>query len=206
MTAINQPFVNADIMQRSVIMQLSAIGESHSSDWSGDQLRRHGGRTGWLAHQLAVLHMFFARTRKEGTAFWDPTYKSKHRLAHFEQLFRAMGSILNIPNPDELLKILSESSQNQVADYDWTMEALVAWAAEHAPFQKAAPAKTWTCQEMAMWAEDQEEFKENQVATNSRRLSRYIKSHASMVERLANIVEYTKIANKQVFVLRVPKK
>ncbi len=201
MTAIQQPFVNADIMQRSVIMELSAIGEGHSSDWNGAALRKRGGRIGWLAHQLAVLHVFFAKVKREGTDFWNPDYRSKHRLAHFEQLFRSMGAVLNIPDLDALTQTLSESSQHQVSDYDWTMEALVAFNVEHYKYQKMAPDKTWDCQEIAEWCGGQAEYQDNQIVGNSRRLARYIKSHLYMVENLAGIREHSKSANKQQYKL-----
>jgi hypothetical protein len=202
MTAIQQPFVNADIMQRSVIMELHAIGEQHSSDWSGDAMRKRGGRIGWLAHQLAVLHVFFARVKKEGTTFWDPEYRSKHRLAHFEQLFRAMGSVLNIPDLDELAKSLSASSQDQVSEHDWTMEGLKAFHEAHIDEQRAKPKRLFSTQDISMWGEEQSEFADNQIFTNSRRLSRYIKSHLYMVENLVGIREYPdKIANRQMFQL-----
>ncbi len=201
LTAIQQPFVNADIMQRSVIMELSAIGEGHSSDWNGAALRRRGGRIGWLAHQLAVLHTFFAKVKREGTDFWNPDYRSKHRLAHFEQLFRAMGSVLNIPDLDALAKTLSESSQHQVSDYDWTMEALVAFNNEHYKYQKMAPDKTWNCEEIAEWCGAQPSFQDNQIVGNARRLARYIKSHLYMVENLAGLREHAKYANKQTYKL-----
>lgn len=205
MTAIQQPFTNADIMQRSVIMELSAIGEGHSSDWNGAMLRRRGGRIGWLAHQLAVLHVFFCRVREEGTSFWDGDYRSKHRLAHFEQLFRAMGTILKVPDLDGLVKRLSESSQNQVSEHDWTMEGLLAFNKVHYPQQRAQP--SWKCslQEVALWASDQSEYSDNQILCNSRRLSRYIKSHAYMVENLAGLKEAKIVGNRQTYnLLLVP--
>lgn len=202
MTAIQQPFVNADIMQRSVIMELSAIGESHVSDWKSEQLSLHGGRIGWLAHQLAVLHTFFRRVNGEA-GFWQSDYRSKHRLAHFEQLFSAMGSVLNVPDLKALAKGLSESSQNQVSEHDWTMEGLKAFNAAHIREQQQNPKTTYTCQDISMWASDQSEYEDNQVITNSRRLARYIKSHAYMVEHLAGYKDFDKTANRQTYKLTV---
>lgn len=201
MTAIQQPFVNSDIMQRSVIMQLSAIGDNHSSDWNGDALRRRGGRIGWLAHHLAILHVFFERVQKEGTTFWDPDYKSKHRLAHFEQLFHAMGSVLNVPDLEKLTKSLSESSQAQVSEHDWSMECLKAFNAYHMRQQTQKPDMRFTCSDIASWAADEEEYAENATVTNSRRLARYITSHLYMVENLAGIQEDKIKGNRQTFQL-----
>lgn len=202
MTAIQQPFTNADIMQRAVIMQLSAIGDGHSSDWNGTMLRKRGGRIGWLSHQLAVLHMFFRKVRKEGKLFWDPDYRSKHRLAHFEQLFRAMGTILQVEDLDKLAARLSESSQTQVSEHDWTMEGLLAFNQQHFVQQKAQPNWAFTLQEVALWAADQPEFSDNQILSNSRRLARYIKSHAYMVEHLAGFKERNISGNRQTYNLQ----
>lgn len=203
MTAIQQPFVNADIMQRSVIMELSAIGDGHASDWNGNQLRLRGGRLGWLCHQLAVLHSFFVRV-KENPNFWQEDYRSKHRLAHFEQLFHMMGQVLNIPDLDQLAKSLTESSQNQVSEYDWTMEGLKAFNAAHIVYNKmSSKEQLFTCQDISLWASEQPEYSDNQVLTNSRRLARYIKSHAYMVENLAGFEEVGKTANRQTYRMKV---
>ena len=183
MTAIQQPFVNADIMQRAVIMELSAIGDNHSSDWTGAAMNRHGGRINWLAHQLAVLHMFFRVTSKEGG--WIPGLTTRHRLANFEQLFQVMSEILNMPDRVEIQRSLSESSQRQVSDHDWTMEALKTFGIMNQLEQRNDPSLSYTCYDISTWAQDQEDFAENQVVTNPRRLARYIKSHQHMVESLA---------------------
>jgi hypothetical protein len=196
MTAIQQPFVNADIMQRSVIMELSAIGDQHSSDWNGNQLRMRGGRIGWLAHQLAVLHVFLAKAKHQA-GFWSPGYRSKHRLAHFEQLFQCMGEVLKVPDLSNVTRKLTESSQNQVSEYDWTMEGLKAFHAEHISVGGA-----YSCLNIATWALERSEFEENQVLTNARRLSRYIKSHAYMVQSLAGFEEADKRNNSQYYTLR----
>ena len=164
-------------------------------------LRKRGGRIGWLAHQLAVLHMFFRRVRQEGTSFWDPDFRSKHRLAHFEQLFRAMGSILQVPDLDKLAKTLSESSQTQVSDHDWTMEGLKNFNTMHYAQQKAQASWSFSLQEVALWAADQAEYSDNQIIVNSRRLSRYIKSHAYMVENLAGFKEDRVTGNRQTYKL-----
>lgn len=201
MTAIQQPFVNADIMQRAVIMELSAIGDNHSSDWTGAAMKRHGGRIQWLAHQLAVLHVFFKAVAKEGG--WLPDLTTRHRLANFEQLFQVMSGILNMPDRIEIQRSLSESSQRQVSDHDWTMEALKSFGIDNLGAQQQKPSLSFTCFDISTWAQDQEDFAENQVVTNPRRLARYIKSHQHMVESLAGLVEGEKCANRITFKVRV---
>jgi hypothetical protein len=200
MTAIQQPFVNADIMQRSVIMELSAIGDNHCSDWTGEAMQRHGGRTAWLAHQLAMLHVFFKTVNAQYG--WNNNYMSKHRLANFEQLFGVVAGILNMPDAAEVQKSLSESSQNQVSEHDWTMEALKGFGMDNLDDQRMNPKRFFTCYDISTWAQDNEDFAENQVVTNPRRLTRYIKSHQFMVEKLAGLVEGEKSANRVTFKIR----
>jgi hypothetical protein len=89
MTSIQQPFMSADIIQRSLILELAAIGKDFDNSWAERALAKSGGRVGWLAHQLAVLHLFFKKVSQGG---WNPNYKSSHRLANFEQMFRVIGS------------------------------------------------------------------------------------------------------------------
>lgn len=198
MTAIQQPFVNADIMQRSIIMELSAIGDNHSSDWAGTALKSFGGRVGWLAHQLAMIHVFLTYAKIE----WRPEYPSKHRLANFEQMFSVFGSLMNMPDFAEVMKTLSDSSQAQVSEHDWTMEALKGYVL--AMLANKTPPKAVTCHDISMWAEAQEDFVENQVVTNPRRLARYIKAHQYMVEKLAGLRETSKYGNRQMFAISPP--
>jgi len=186
MTAIQQPFMNADILQRSLIIELQAIGKNHHADWAGDVLKAFGGRVVWLAHHLAVLHLFFRKVSQGG---WNPSYKSSHRLAHFEQLFRTIGGIVGVPDAELVGSTLAGVAEAQVSEYDWTMEGLRVFAEEHLPAIQADPRKVVTLADVASWALSSEDFAENTVITNARRLSRYVKSHKYMVEKVAGFAD-----------------
>lgn len=190
MTAIQQPFLNADILQRSIIMEVEAIGKDHTSDWAAASLKSQGGRIVWLAHHLAVLHMFFRKVNQGG---WNPYHKSGHRLAHFEQMFRLIGNIIGVPDAELVCSQLSAVAEAQVSEYDWTMEALREFNKD---FVKECKNPKWafTLQDVAQWAQGHEEYLDNQTIINARRLSRYIKSHKYMVENVAGFVE---LPNKQ---------
>jgi len=194
MTAIQQPFLSADILQRSLIVEVQAVGKDHSSDWAGMALKAFGGRVGWLAQQLAVLHLFFRRANSGG---WNPNYKSGHRLAHFEQMFRLIGNIIGVPDAELVSQTLAGVAETQVSEYDWTMEGLKQFNQEYiGQFQKD-PKKVFTLQDIAAWAESREDFLDNQTLTNARRLSRYVKSHKYMVETVAGFMEMPgKYANR----------
>lgn len=195
MTAIQQPFVNADILQRSIIFELGAVGKDHSSDWPGDQLRVHGGREAWIAHHLAVLHVFFRAATKE----WNPNYTSGHRLANFEQSLALMGKVLNCEQAATISKHMSNTAEEQVSEYDWTMEALKEFTAEILPQLQKNPKMSFTAQDIAAWAMAHEDFSDNQIVTNSRRVARYIKSHAYMVSTVTGIFETGKKANRMTY-------
>jgi hypothetical protein len=186
MTAIQQPFLNADILQRSIIFEVQAVGKDHASDWAGMCLKAFGGRVGWLAHHLAVLHLFFKRADQ---GQWNPNHKSGHRLAHFEQMFRVIGNIIGVPDAELIQKQLSATSEAQISEYDWTMEGLRTFNYDFIGQQRAKPSWTFTLQDVAVWAAGHEEFAENQTISNARRLSRYIKSHKYMVEKVGGFEE-----------------
>lgn len=197
MTAIQQPFMNADILQRSLIFELHAVGSDHDSDWASGALLALGGRETWLAHQLAVLHMLFRKTQDGG---WNPRYKSGHRLAHFEQLFTLVGGIVGVPDANIVTQHLAEAAESQVSEYDWTMEGLKTFAEEHIAILQMDPRKHLTLNDVASWAMAREEYAENTIITNGRRLSRYIKSHKFMVEKVAGFVlQPNKIGNREVY-------
>lgn len=190
MTAIQQPFLNADILQRSIIFEVAAIGKDHTSDWAAAALKQFNGRVGWLAHQLAVLHMFFKRV---DAGAWNNHHKSGHRLGHFEQMFRLIGNIIGVPNADLVCSQLSAISETQVSEYDWTMEALGEYNNDNIIYARD-PKWSFTLQDVAAWALSRDEYAENQTIINARRLSRYIKSHKYQVTQIAGFIE---LPNKQ---------
>lgn len=186
MTSIQQPFLNADILQRSIIFEVQAVGKDHSSDWAGMALKAMGGRIGWLAHQLAVLHVFFKKAAQGG---WNPNYKSGHRLAHFEQMFRLVGSIIGVPDAEIVSAQLAGIAETQVSEYDWVMEALKQFNQQHIKAFQKDPKKVFTLQDVSAWAEGQEEYLDNQTIINPRRLARYIKSHKYQVGKICGFEE-----------------
>lgn len=186
MTAIQQPFLNADILQRSVIFEVEAVGKDHLSDWAAAALKAFGGRVGWLAHHLAVLHVFF---RKANEGSWNSKYRSGHRLAHFEQMFRVIGSIIGVPDAQLIGDSLASVAETQVSEYDWAMEGLKEFNYEHIEDLATNPKKVVTLNDVAAWAQSREEYMDNQTLINARRLSRYVKSHKYMVENVAGFIE-----------------
>jgi len=203
-TAIQQPFMNADILQRSLIFELQAVGTEHSSDWAGQAMAKFGGRAAWLGHQLAVLHLFFSSAEKGN---WKFDHRSQHRLANFEQIFVKMGEILGMEDVKEVAQNLAAVAEEQVSEYDWTMEALREFCVYALPIMQSDPKKVVTTQDVATWAMSREEYAENPLATNARRLSRYIHSHKYMVEKCTGLFNTNvKYGNRESFRVQPIKK
>jgi hypothetical protein len=196
MTAIQQPFLSADILQRALITELQAIGKDFSSAWDITILNKFGGRVGWLAHHLAVLHIFF---KKVNNKEWNTSYKSSHRLANFEQMFRLFGSIIGLQDAALVGGALAGTAETQVSEYDWVMEGLKEFNAENLAIIQSDPKKRFTLQDVASWAMSREEYAENGIITNARRLSRYVKSHRFMVLKLAGFIEVGRTGNRDAY-------
>lgn len=195
MTAIQQPFLNADILQRSLVTELLAIGNNFSSGWDMKMLEQFGGREGWIAHHLAVIHHVFKRIKAGG---WNQTYKSSHRLANFEQLFLLFGQTIGLKDAKEMVSSFGRNAEGQVSEYDWVMAGLKDFNLEHIHIMKD-PTRTITLQDVSAWAMTREEYEENSVLTNARRLSRYIKSHNNMVTRIAGFKDAGKSGNREAY-------
>lgn len=196
MTSIQQPFLSADILQRSLIIELAAIGKDFDNSWAERVLASFGGRVGWLAHQLAVLHLFFRKVSQGG---WNPNYKSSHRLANFEQMFRVIGSIIGVPDAELVGGTLASVAETQVSEYDWTMEGLKRFAEDNIKEFQKDPRKKFTLQDVASWAMGDESFAKNELITDPRRLARYIKSHKYMVVRVAGFADAGKYGNRDAY-------
>ena len=93
-TAIQQPFYNADILQRAAVFETDAIRDPHDGDWVNHQLEKYGGREEWVAHHLVFLHRFLKAVAKEGA--WDTEYQSTHRLIHYEQSLQVAADIFGM--------------------------------------------------------------------------------------------------------------
>lgn len=139
-TGITQPFNNADLLQRSIIMELDKLAKESSkdekpnqdkpvevvyeSDWEQAQLQKFGGRTAWLSHHLYVLHKFLELAN---TKAWNKSYKAKHRLINFEQNLLLMAELFGVDAswiPDHIAK----TTDTKIVDADWTLEGLRAFA------------------------------------------------------------------------------
>jgi len=202
MTAINQPFHNVDLLQRSVVIELDK-GESdveYDSQWAQNQMARFGGRVAWVAHQLHALHRFL----KLVSASWSDKYRSKHRLVNLEQTFMLMAQACGIPN-DWIVQHLQMSTVSVVSESDWAFEGLCEYAKQSKKGMNGTELK-FSAGTIAAWAEVEEEFAQCVQLTNVRSLGRYMQTNKQMLAQVAGIISAGTSNNKAMFTLKTPPK
>lgn len=207
-TAIQQPFQNADLLQRAIILDLDKSTSleggraaiMYDSEWRANELKAGGGREGWIAYQLVALHRFFKLVAEK----WDGTYRAKHRLINFEQSLRLMAEVFGEDHewiPAYLAGVVDKS----LAESDWVFEGIQAFI-DHAieyiekPNQKKKkPPKLYTAKDICDWAEGHEEFSKCEMLQNARRLGRYLQTHKGLVASSLGWVDKGQRNNKQVY-------
>jgi hypothetical protein len=196
MTAIQQPFMNIDILQRSFVLDFDKTEGGQTFDmrydaqWASKQVLRFNGREAWVAHHLFVLHKFFELAQTK----WSQNYKAKQRLINFEQAMILMAEIFGFETswiPDYLVGI----TDKRVSEADWTLEGLCAFAAQHVRM----PNELWTAQAISEWSTSETEFADCENLTNSRRLGRYMASHESVVASIAGLMKSGIRNNRSVY-------
>jgi energy-coupling factor transporter ATP-binding protein EcfA2 len=207
-TSIQQPFQNADLLQRSFILELDKMANEdgdhpdivYDSEWKQHQLDEYGGRESWVAHHLFVLNRFFKLVAEK----WDSKYRAKHRLIHFEQAMLLMAEVFGIESswiPSYLAAIVD----NTLSESDWTFEGIKTFVDTQGAmyFHKNM---TLEARDISEWAKAEDEFMGCEMLTNPRRLARYLQTHKSVIAISCCLVEAGKKANKQVYKIVSPKK
>lgn len=197
-TAISQPFMNADLLQRAVILELdkSASGSDveYESTWKKDQLNVLGGREQWMGHILAVLSKFLDAVEKH----WDPKYKAQHRLINLEQsLFILSEHVFGLSGrwiPEHLNKTVAQS----VSESDWALEGLCSFA--KFKLKEGKTHEPFSANDIADWCLVQQDYTDCAQLNNSRRLGRYMQTHKQMISTIAGMIETRKVNNKSMFI------
>lgn len=189
LTAIQQPFQNADLLQRAIILELDksiATNETgtirYDSNWKAKQLGRFGGREAWVAHHLVILNKFFKAVAEE----WNDSYQAKHRLINFEQAILLMAKIFGI-NSTWIPDFLVNATDRAVSEADWILEGLHAFALEHN--HPTLRGKRFRASVISEWSENQPDYKDCDMLVNSRKLGKYLRAHKSAIFHLTGIVE-----------------
>lgn len=207
-TAIQQPFQNADLLQRSIILELDKTtnteggrGEiTYDSEWRAHQLGRFGDREGWAAHHLLVLQRFFQLVEKE----WQPRYYAKHRLINFEQSMILMAKVFGM-DASWIPNYLNGVIEKSLLESDWTFEGLSQFVDIHG-HHMLKNKSTCTAQDVAEWALGHEDFKDCEMLTNSRRLGRYMQTHKALISSSIFLREAGKKGNRIQYKIERPSK
>ena len=216
-TAISQPFMNSDILQRSIIIELDKAQDynsgalSYDMNWKDRQLQRFGGREAWIAHHLLVLHKFFILVREK----WNHRYQAKHRLINFEQAMMTMAQVFGIP-PEWIPAYLNGLSDRAVVEADWAFEGIQAFCQYWEQFvsiplervthpeskqQLVVASKRFTVAQISEWAQGSEEFSQCDMLTNTRKLGKYIKTHQTMISTVTRMISFGTYGNRQQFAI-----
>lgn len=188
-TAIQQPFLNQDILQRSITIELDKAPDivagtlSYDAHWMAHQIKRFGGREAWQAHHLLVLHRFFALVKTE----WNPKYQAKNRLINFEQSLKLMAKVFGIDG-DWIPNYLSGSNARTVIESDFAFEGLLAFTQVVRDFRDPAHrSRLWFSKDIAEWAQTHDDYQKCEVLINPRKLARYIATHKSYISEIAGL-------------------
>ena len=173
-TSIENVFTNVDFIQRAVITQLDkSVGPANQNfDWAEMKLQQFEGREAWLAHHVVAIERFFRAVDK----YWDDSYRSRSRLINFEQSIIMMGRVFGL-DVSWMPKVMQAISDKAVVELDWVLEGLREFAVERLEKGRTSFRAVDICD----WATGHDEFLDNHVLTNPRRVGRYITSHKTAV-------------------------
>ena len=192
-TAIQQPFYNADLIQRAAIFELESLRSGHDSEWTSRQMSIAGGRTGWVAHHLAVIHRFLDAVHNRG--MWNENYRAKHRLANYEQCLVLVGQLIGMPT-DWIPQVLSATTQGQITEADWVHKGLSSFVEEQQQiYPKNFEQKRYTVKDICNWMQDDEQFSRNDALVNPWKLGRYMNAHRQYLAQTIGLYQDGKKAN-----------
>lgn len=193
-TAIQHPFKQSDLIQRSFLLELNkpvkvedgaVVTSSFEGTWKLKQIEKFGGREAWVAHHLHVLHLFFKLVKEK----WNPHYAAQSRLVNLEQCIMLMAEVFGMDDVGWIPEFLAEKTNETIAEADYTIQGLCAWADYARKITRKNPKYTFGASEIADWMKNSEEYNEVYRLTHSRSLAKYIQSHKQLVAETAGIVD-----------------
>jgi len=223
-TALQMPFNNEDLIQRSVTFNTQFIERDPEGDWVKRQLNERGGREAWIAHHLVFLHLFLKET-------WAPDFKTSHRLAHLEQALTIASKVLRIemqqtPTPESLSgqvagsvqqvvtksvglgKGLTQNQSGQMEENDSVLQLVKAFVtANYSQLsQPGASSDRFDAKQLTEFAQGEESFMETDYLTNTRKLGRYLTERHQALWRVLNVKAVGTYANRMTYRYFVPEK
>lgn len=190
-TAIQNPFVAEDFVQRAVFMHFDAI-KQYDADWVSRHLRADdSGRERWLAHMVKVAQRFLDISDRE----WNPNFKSGHRLMHFEQalllMSKATDSLLGQTKSNTLSNIIKNRTLETINTTNVTetspiLQALLKFAEAN---QQPNNPLEFNLRGLTDWLSTNTfwEFGHINILQNPIALGKYIAGHSSDVYKVSGI-------------------
>lgn len=201
-TAVSQPFLNVDLLQRAVLIELdkqqaSTEGVVYDSDWKTNQIMAFGGRAAWVAHHLFVLHRFLNVVETE----WKENYYAKHRLINLEQILIMLAKVFGMDS-DWIPSHLVGATESSIEEADWALEGLCAFVKAQISNNRSHTNTDWnafSASDIAQWAAGNEDYMDCLQITNARRLGRYLQTNKATVSQIAFLKEAYKKSNRSIF-------
>lgn len=196
-TGIMQPFINTDIIQRSIITSLNKGEDEVEFDmsWQSTQIARFGGRAGWIAQQMVTLQRLMQLVEKK----WDPNYKSKYRLINVEQLLQLVAEVFG-EDGSWIPHYLDQKTKTVQADTDTTLKGLKDFAQHWLESYPHPKTRAFKLRNISEWAQGEEEYTDRAVLTNPRLLAQYIKQRQNLVATATGIREHGTAANATTYI------
>ncbi|MGL5074580.1 MAG: DUF3854 domain-containing protein [Waterburya sp.] len=198
-TAIQMPFTNVDIMQRSIVIDFDKgddIALEYQMDWTQEQMDKFGGRAAWLAHHLVMVQKVYKNIRES----WTKGYKAKFRLINLEQLLVMVANVFG-DDGDWISAQLEKQRDERVADSDWALQGIDFWASYTRKSDKHWKTKRYTVADIIGMLEYEPEFAKNYVFSSTRILAKYLQTHKHTIATSCGLVEAGKLSNKTTYKL-----
>jgi hypothetical protein len=186
------PFQNMDLIQRAAIFECCALGKAPDGDWVAKQIADRGGREAWIAHQLVFLHRFLKYATSDNG--WDTDYVTSNRLAHLEQALKIAAKVFGI-NSSMIGQTLAKVQDNNLVANDWTMNAIGAFIDS----EVTKPTILFSSSDIASFVSGDSSYGDNPIASNPRKLGRYITAHLATLNKLYGMRQIKVVANKQMY-------
>lgn len=217
-TGITQPFPANDLLQRAIIVELDKAATNKNDEimfdsmWKNKQLERFGGRVGWIAHHLVVLHKFFALVKSE----WRHDYLARHRLINVEQALVLMAKLFGIEYR-WIPGFINSQTGEHIIEADWSLTGLKAFCdamielvpEQHREYSQLMGLTTdmiklrqFTTKAISIWAASVDDYMDCVVLTNPRKLARYLATHRSAVANAVGLHLIGRYGNRDLFEVR----
>jgi hypothetical protein len=195
LTAIRDPLQRPDLLSRTLMFRFHGVNQKGLiSSWASSQMELAGGREGWLAHHLAVIHLIMRLYNADSHAHLRfKSGASKHRLTWFSEALLLTAHVFGEDAVNHIKFIndrLNEVTNSYLVGNDVVLAALKEFAIRLTikyDLQQNTKSTQFTSADITAWAQDQEDYANNTVLADQRLLGRFLREHQNQVEEIANI-------------------